>query len=85
MGDGLVRVYHTVPNRARICEDFEVIPSLKVVVLSCKAKHTYLIGLVTPEVDLIVVILDELEAEGFVPAYGEDVEGDLASHREPKV
>ena len=35
--------------------------------------------------DFIVVLLDELEAEGLVPALREHIEGDLTSNRELQV
>ena len=44
-----------------------------------------IIALISPEVDLIVVVLNELEAEGLVPALREDIERDLASNGESKV
>lgn len=46
---------------------------------------TYGVGLVAPEVNLIVVLLDELKAKGLVPANRENIEGDLATNGELKV
>ena len=41
--------------------------------------------LITPEVNLVVLILDELEAEGLVPAHREDIKRDLATDGEPQI
>ena len=41
--------------------------------------------LVPPEVNLVVAALDELQAEGLVPALREHVERDLAADGEPEV
>mmetsp|Transcript_1729 Transcript_1729/g.6659 ORF Transcript_1729/g.6659 Transcript_1729/m.6659 type:complete len:229 (+) Transcript_1729:110-796(+) len=45
-----------------------------------------LVGLVAEEVNLVEVgVADEVEAEGLVPALGEDVERDLAADREGEI
>ena len=36
--------------------------------------------LVAPEVDHIILVLDELKAEGLVPSDGEHIEGDLPAY-----
>ena len=41
--------------------------------------------LVAPEVDHIILVLDELKAEGLVPSDGEHIEGDLTTYRKSEV
>lgn len=38
--------------------------------------------LVTEEMDLIVILLNKLQAVALVPALGEDIEGNLSANRE---
>ena len=42
-------------------------------------------SLVSPEVDHIILVLDELEAERLVPSNREYIEGDLSANRKPQV
>ena len=39
--------------------------------------------LVAPEMDHIILVLDELKAEGLVPSDGEHIEGDFSTYRKP--
>ena len=41
--------------------------------------------LITPEVNLVVIIFDVLEAERLIPALWEDIKGDLTTDGEPQV
>ena len=58
--DGLLRVGHCVANRPLIDVNLVVIATLG--------------RLISPKVNLVVVLRDELEAEGLVPAQREDIE-----------
>ena len=57
-------------DRARILPNFEVVSTL--------------VALVTPEVDLVVILLHKLKTEGLVPALWEYVERDLAANAVPQ-
>ena len=58
-------------NSSRVLVDFVIVATL--------------VALVTIEVDLVVLLLNILEAEGLVPALGEDIERDLATNGELQV
>ena len=68
--DGIIRVSNFMSNCSRISEDLVIVATR--------------LALITEKVDFIIVFLNELQAVAFVPALGENIEGDLASNREGK-
>ena len=66
MVDSVGRVSNRMANHPRVIVYFKIIASR--------------LALVPKEVDFIVLVLNELEAEALVPAFREDIKGYLASY-----
>jgi len=55
-----------MPDRSRIDEDFVIVSSF--------------VTLVSKEMNLFIVFLNKFQTEWFVPAFGENIEWDLATN-----